>query len=124
MELAGPAAEGVYITTTLDRDSRSAEVQGFLRKYQDRTGIPADMVGASGYAALKVMAQAVQRAGSFDGQAIRRGLLGLINIETAVGKVYFFTTEGDPVKSATVQVVKNGQFRRFLNVTDLALLKP
>lgn len=124
IELAGPAAEGVYITTTLDRDSRSAEVQGFLRKYQDRTGIPADMVGASGYAALKVMAQAVQRAGSFDGQAISRGLLGLINIETAVGKVYFFTTEGDPVKSATVQVVKNGQFRRFLNVTDLALLKP
>lgn len=124
IELAGPAAEGVYITTTLDRDSRSAEVQGFLRKYQDRTGIPADMVGASGYAALKVMAQAVQRAGSFDGQAIRRGLLGLTNIETAAGKVYFFTTEGDPVKSATVQVVKNGQFRRFLNVTDLALLKP
>ncbi len=124
IELAGPAAEGVYITTTLDRDSRSAEVQGFLRKYKDRTGIPADMVGASGYAALKIMAQAVQRAGSFEGQAIHRGLLGLINMETAVGKVFFFTTEGDPVKSATVQVVKNGEFRRFLNVTDLTLLKP
>jgi len=124
IELAGPAAEGVYITTTLDRDSRSPEVQGFLRKYQERTGLPADMVGASGYAALKVVAQVAQRAGDLGGPALRRGLLGLINLETAVGKIFFFTSQGDPVKSATVQVVKNGQFRRFLNVTDLALLKP
>lgn len=124
IELAGPAAEGVYVTTTLDRDSPSSEVQGFLRKYQERVGIPADMVGASGYAALKVMSRAIQRAQTFEGQAIQRALLGLINIETAVGKVYYFTSEGDPVKSATVQVVRDGQFRRYLNVTDLTFLKP
>ena len=58
------------------------------------------------------------------GQALRPGLLGLSNRGTAGGKIFFFTSQGDPVKSATVQVVKNGQFRRFLNVTDLALLKP
>lgn len=124
IELAGRSSEGVLITTTLDRDDPSPEVQNFLRAYAQRTGIPADMVGASGYAALKVMALAAERAGSLDGEALRRAMGELRDVDTAVGRIYYWTPEGDPVKSATVQVVRGGEFHRYLNVTDLDILRP
>ncbi|MDR7435833.1 MAG: ABC transporter substrate-binding protein [Armatimonadota bacterium] len=124
IELAGPAAEGVLLTTTLDRDSRNPEVQGFLKKYRERAGIPADMVAASGFSALKVMALSVEKANRLDSEAVRWALRSLTNLESAVGHIYYFTEDGDPVKTATVQVVRNGEFRRFRNYTDLSLLKP
>jgi branched-chain amino acid transport system substrate-binding protein len=124
IELAGPAAEGVLITTTLDRDSRNPEVQGFLSKYRAKAGIPADMVAASGYSALKVLAMAVQRAGRLEPAVVAWTLKSMANLDTAVGHVYRFTEDGDPVKTATVQVVRKGEFRRFRNYTALELLKP
>ena len=124
IELAGPAAEGVLITTTLDRDSRNPEVQGFLKKYRTKAGIPADMVAASGYSALKVLAMAVQKVGRLDPPAVGWTLKSMANLDTAVGHVYRFTEDGDPVKTATVQVVRKGEFRRFRNYTALELLRP
>ncbi|NIR29535.1 MAG: ABC transporter substrate-binding protein [Gammaproteobacteria bacterium] len=124
IELAGPAANGVMITTTLDRESTEGGVPEFLQAYQAETGVPADMVGASGYAALRVMAQAVNTAGSLDGGAVRKTLAGLSDVETVVGRVYRWTAEGDPVKTATVQVVKDGEFHRYVKITERAVLMP
>jgi len=124
VELAGPAAEGVLLTTTLDRDSRNPEVQNFLTKYKAKAGIPADMVAASGYSALKVLGMAVQKAGRLDPAAVAWTLKSMANLDTAVGHVYYFTEDGDPVKTVTVQVVRKGEFRRFRNYTAMALVKP
>src|SRR5699024_10338381 len=38
IELAGAAANGVYLTTQLDRDSDQSDVQHFLKAYQKETG--------------------------------------------------------------------------------------
>jgi len=124
LELAGPAAEGVLLTTTLDRDSRSPEVQDFLKKYRVKAGIPADMVAASGYSALKVLAAAIQKAGRLDPSAVAWTLKSMANLDTAVGHIYRFTDDGDPVKTVTVQVVRKGEFRRFRNYTAMTLLRP
>ncbi len=124
LELAGPAAEGVLLTTTLDRDSRSPEVQDFLKKYRVKAGIPADMVAASGYSALKVLAAAIQKAGRLEPSAVAWTLKSMANLDTAVGHIYRFTDDGDPVKTVTVQVVRKGEFRRFRNYTAMTLLRP
>jgi branched-chain amino acid transport system substrate-binding protein len=124
IELAGPAANGVMITTTLDRNSTEGGVPEFLQAYQAETGVPADMVGASGYAALRVLAQAVDTAGSLDGDAVRKALGDLHDVDTVVGHVYRWTEQGDPVKTATVQVVKDGAFHRYMSITDRAVLTP
>ncbi|AEB12788.1 ABC transporter substrate-binding protein [Marinithermus hydrothermalis] len=124
IELAGDAAEGVLITTTLDRDSTDPAVQRFLEAYRERAGIPADMVGASGYAAMQVMALAAQRAGGLDGEALREALAQLEEVETVVGHVFYWTEDGDPVKTATVQEVREGRFRRFMKFDRIEVLKP
>ena len=124
IELAGAAANGVYITTQLDRDSSQADVRHFLKAYQAETGEPADMVGASGYAAMEVMAKAVKKAGSLGGDAVRKALAGMKNIDTVAGHIYSWNHNGDPIKTATVQVIKDGAFHRYMNVTDRKLLTP
>jgi len=124
IELGGDAANGVYITTQLDRDSDHADVQHFLDAYKSETGEAADMVGATAYAALEVMAKAVDQAGSLDGDAVRRTLAGTTDVETVAGHVYKWNDHGDPIKTATVQVIRNGEFHRYMNVTDQDLLTP
>lgn len=124
IELAGSAADGVVITTTLDRDSKAADVKHFLEAYKKTTGEPADMVGASGYAALRVMAKAANDAGSLAPAAIRSALEGMHDVDTVDGHVYRWDANGDPIKTVTVQIVKNGAFHRYMQITDRALLTP
>lgn len=124
IELAGSAANGVYITTQLDRDSRQPDVEHFLRAYQAKAGEPADMVGASGYAAMEVMARAVDKAGSLDGNAVRQALASMKDVNTVAGHIYRWNENGDPIKTATVQVIRNGHFHRYMSVTDRTLLTP
>jgi branched-chain amino acid transport system substrate-binding protein len=124
IELAGSAADGVYITTQLDRDSAQADVQHFLKAYQAEAGEPADMVGASAYAAMEVMAKAVKKAGSLNSDTVRKTLAHMKNVDTVAGHIYSWNRDGDPIKTATVQVIKDGAFHRYMNVTDRKLLTP
>lgn len=124
IELAGPAANGVMITTTLDRDSEDKAIQAFLDAYREATGRPADMVGASGYAALRTLAKAVEKAGSLQGDAVRQALDEMEDVDTVVGHVSRWNDNGDPIKTATVQIVKDGEFHRYLKVDNLEVLTP
>lgn len=124
MELAGGAANGVMITTTLDRDSDNPATQAFLSAYQKATGRRADMVGASGYAALQTMARAVKAADSLKGDAIRDAIDQMQDVDTVVGHIYNWDKKGDPIKTYTVQVVKNGKFHRYLNVDNKSVMEP
>ncbi|MGC8492998.1 MAG: ABC transporter substrate-binding protein [Syntrophobacteraceae bacterium] len=124
IDLAGGAADGVYITTQLNRDSKRADVVQFLKDYKATAGEPADMVGASGYAAMEVMAEAVKKAGSLKGDAVRKALSDMKNVDTVAGRIYQWNANGNPVKTATVQVVKKGAFHLYKDVTDRKLLTP
>lgn len=123
MTLAGPAASGVMITTTLDRDSNDPQVQAFLSGYKKTAGRPADMVGASGYAALMTMAKAANQAGSLKGDDIRKALESMKDVDTIIGKVFYWNDNGDPVKVETVQVVKDGKFHRYQSIDDMQVLQ-
>ncbi len=46
IEIAGAAAEGVLITTSLDRDSEAAEARAFIETFE--RGSSAESVGSSG----------------------------------------------------------------------------
>jgi len=124
IELAGSAAEGVYIVTDLDRDSESQVVQKFLRDYKNKTGIEADMVAASAYDAVTILAKAIQKAGSTDPQAIRNALQSTTNFDGAAGFIYGFTNQRNAIKNIVVQVIQNGKFRFFAKVTDPNIITP
>jgi branched-chain amino acid transport system substrate-binding protein len=124
IELAGKAAEGVLIVTDLDRDSNSETVQKFLKDYKDRTGIEADMVAASAYDAVAILAKAVENAGSTDTEAIRNALLKIQNVEAVTGLIQGFTGQRNAIKYIVVQKVQNGAFHFYQKVTDPGIITP
>lgn len=122
LELAGPAAEGTTFTTNLNRDSNNPAVQEFLRKYKARMGVEGDMVGASTYDAVKILASGLA-AGGTDAKAVCQALQSLRDFQGITGTISQFV-KGEVTKPVQVQVVKDGRFRSFGEITDPEVITP
>lgn len=122
IEIAGQAAEGTIITTSLDRDSLSKETQEFIRDFEKKAGFKADMVAASTHTAVKVAAAALKKAGSTDPIAIRDAIANT-KLTTSTGEISF-NNLGEVRKDVQVQVVKDGTWHRYTVIRDPKLLAP
>ncbi len=120
--IAGKAAEGVIITTSLDRDSTSPETRDFIAAFEERAGFGADMVAASAHTAIKVAVAAMRRAGSDDPKAIRDAIAAT-KLSASTGDISF-NSLGEVRKAVQVQVVKGGKWRHHSVITDAELLAP
>jgi len=122
IDIAGPASEGTIITTSLDRDSSVAETRDFIVAFEAKSGQKADMVAASAHTAIKVLAAAMQSAGTSDRKAIRDAI-ARTNLTASTGQISF-NALGEVQKSVQVQVVKDGQWHRYAVIDDAVLLAP
>ncbi|HWI83831.1 ABC transporter substrate-binding protein [Ramlibacter sp.] len=116
MEIAGPAAEGVYVTTSLDRDSASPVTKAYLADFRKAAGFGSDMVAASTYSATAIAIEAMKKAGAGNREAIRNAIAGG-TFETPVGKLSFNDLH-EVNKDIQVQIVKDKAFRRFAVISD------
>jgi branched-chain amino acid transport system substrate-binding protein len=124
IELAGPASEGVIITTDLNRDSEREMTRLFLEQYESTYGEEADMVGASAYDAVQVLAYAIGQAGSTDPGAITAAIAGLENFEdVASGPFWYYTGGREVVRPVSSQIVQDGAFHLYHEFEDEALVK-
>ncbi|HEV8437137.1 MAG TPA: ABC transporter substrate-binding protein [Methylomirabilota bacterium] len=122
LELAGPAAEGVTFTTNLNRDDARPEVQNFLKKYKAKTGTEADMVGASAYDAVRILAKGIEMAGT-DAAAICGALTGLTNYPGITGRIARFV-KGEVTKPVQIQVIKDGKVRSLATIDNPEVITP
>ena len=122
IDIAGPAAEGVLITTSLDRDSTDPVVQNFIKGFEKKAGYPADMVGASGHTAVLVLAEALKKAGHKDKAALRDAIAST-TVDASTGHISF-NSLGEVKKDVQVQVVKNGAWHHHSVISDPVLLAP
>ena len=122
IEIAGPAAEGVIITTSLDRDSIDPVTQAFIAGFEAKAGYPADMVGASAHTAVLVMAEALRAAGG-GGKAALRDAIAATSLDASTGHISF-NGLGEVRKDVQVQIVKDGNWRHYAVISDPALLAP
>ena len=122
IEIAGKAAEGVIITTSLDRDSQAAETRNFIAAFEKKAGYKVDMVAASGHTAIMVVVAAVRKAGTQDPKAVR-GAFGATSGKASTGTISF-NALGEVRKDVQVQVVKDGAWRRHSIISDPDLLAP
>ncbi len=122
IEIAGPAAEGVIITTSLDRDSESSETRDFIRQFEEKAGYKADMVAASAHTALKVAIEAIRAVGT-DNRSLIRAAIAATDLEASTGRISF-NALGEVQKDVQVQEVRNGEWRRHSTIDDPELLAP
>jgi branched-chain amino acid transport system substrate-binding protein len=122
IEIAGPAAEGIIITTSLDRDSDVAETKNFIRAFEKKAGFKADMVAASAHTAILVVADALRRARSTDPEALRKAIAAT-HLKVSTGTISF-NKLGEVMKAVQNQVVIKGNWHRHSVIDDSALLAP
>ncbi len=122
IKIAGDAAEGVIITTSLDRDSNDPLAQAFITGFQAKSGYPADMVSASTHTAVLVLAEALKQVDPNDKAALRQAIAST-SINAATGNISF-NKLGEVKKSVQVQVVRDGGWHHYAVISDPILLAP
>lgn len=107
VQVGGAAMEGSYFTTHFAKDDPRPVAQAFVKKYLARYGEIPDSHACLAYDATCLLLDAVRRANSKDGQAIRRALLAT-DVEGVAGRIRF-DPRRNPIKSAVVLQVKGAR---------------
>ncbi len=119
--IAKNAAEGVIITTSLDREAKLPAMRKFIDDYEAKYKVGADMVAASTHAAVTVAANALAKVGHDDTAKLRDALAATKELPTAVGTLTF-NELGEVNKAGQIQVIRDGRFHHFATIDDPELL--
>ena len=109
-DIAGNAAEGTITSTSFHHNEHYGAAQNFTRKFYARFHEYPDAWAAHGYDCIRVIANAIEKAGSTVPLVVASYLRYIENYEGAIG-TYSFTLEGDVVGEINdFQVLLNGKF--------------
>ena len=87
-EIGGDTVNGHYFTNHYSIEEERPEVQAFVEAYREKySGKSPDAMAILGYDAMKLMADAISRAGSTDGKKIRDALAATKNFPGASGTI-------------------------------------
>lgn len=107
VEIGGNSVEGGVFTNHFSKEDASAKVQEFVSKYRERHNADPDALASLAYDAAFVLLSAIEKAGSLEGAAIRDALKA-IQIKGVTGNISFDENR-NPIKSAVILEIKNGQ---------------
>jgi len=107
VKLGGSAVENGFFTNHYAPADKRPIVQDFVKKYTARFGAEPDALAALAYDAMQIMLDAIKRAGSTQGAAIRDALVKT-SLDTVSGKVTFDANR-NPIKSAVIIEIKGGK---------------
>jgi branched-chain amino acid transport system substrate-binding protein len=113
VQVAGKGAENVYFTThsLMDAELGTDSVKKFIAAYQTEFKNPPENAFAGlGYDTVKLLADAIKRAGSTDPKAIRKALQATKDLAGVTGAITYQEGSRIPQKGVTVILVKGGKF--------------
>jgi branched-chain amino acid transport system substrate-binding protein len=111
IEIGGKAVEGVYITNHYSADDDRPVVKKFIADYKAKYGGKTpDAMAVLGYDAMKMMADAIRRAGSTDGAKIRDALAATRDFPAVSGDISI-DADRNARKAIVVVQIRDGQFR-------------
>lgn len=124
LQTAGEYANGMYLTTNMNRDDVSEATQQYITRYREEYKIEPDMVGASTYDAFQVIFEAIRKVGTDDPAAMRDAIAALKDFSTVTGKLMNYTGKHEAVKAVQIQQVADGKFKSYGEITDLNIITP
>ena len=123
LNIAGEYADGLYITTNMNRDDENEQTQEYIKNYIDEYEIQPDMVGASVYDAFQVVFAALTECGE-DTQAMKEYIAGLQNFNTVTGELIRYNEDGSAVKPVQIQLVTDGEYHSAGVIDDPEIIDP
>src|SRR5688572_19635794 len=116
IKIGKEAVEGNYFSTHYHPDVSSPRSKAFVENYKKRfkntDGSPKapDAMAALGYDSAMILAEAIKRAGTTDGQKVRDALAAIKDLDGVTGKTTI-NEKRDATKPAVILLVKDGQFK-------------
>lgn len=110
VEIGGEAMEGAYLSNHYSVDDPSPAVRAFVDAYKAKYGAEPDSIAATSYDAMRLLADAITRAGSTEGRRIRDALAGTKDFAGVTGTISM-DADRNPIKPAVVLKVEGGRFR-------------
>ena len=106
-QIGGAALNGCYFSNHYSPDDADPLVQKFVNDYKSRYGSVPDALAATAYDAARIMFDAIKRANSLDGTAIRNALAATKEFPGVTGKVTF-NENRDAVKPIVMIKIEDG----------------
>jgi len=111
IEIGGKAVEGVYFTNHYSEEEQRPEVQRFIADYKAKYGGKTpDAMAVLGYDAMTMLADAIRRARSINGPAIRDALATTKDFPGVSGKITIDANR-NAQKAIVVLRIQGGHFR-------------
>lgn len=113
VSVAGPAAENVFFTThaLMDPTGGTEGIKKFIVAYNEEYGHdPENAFAALGYDTMRLIADAIERAGSTDPEAIKQAIEETQDFPGITGPISFGPESHVPQKGVTIIAVKDGKF--------------
>jgi branched-chain amino acid transport system substrate-binding protein len=105
----GAALNGSYMTNHYAADDPSPINRQFVINYRARYSTPPDALAALGYDAVGVLAEALKRAGTTDGPALRNAIAQTRSFPGVTGTITL-DSDRDAIKPAVIVRLQNGKF--------------
>ncbi len=109
-EIGGEAVEGAYFSNHYSVEDPSPAVRRFVSAYHKRYGADPDSIAALSYDAVRLLADAIRRAGSTEGKRVRDALAETKDFAGVTGTITM-DADRNPIKPAVVLKVEGGRFR-------------
>lgn len=106
----GDALNGSYISSHYSVEDQSPQVQKFVKDYKQFYGnLQPDAHAALGYDSMRVLAEAIQRAGTTDSPKLRDALAQTKNFPGVTGLITM-NSDRDAIKPAVVLKLQDGRY--------------
>lgn len=114
-KLCGADCNDYYFSTHYAADAATDATKKFIANYKAKYNTTPDDVAALTYDSFGLLRQAIKTAGKNDRQAVRDALAKIPLYDGVTGNMQFKEGSGDPVKSAVILKIKDGNFTWFAN---------
>ena len=104
--------DGSYYPTNFSTATQDTDVQEFVGSYTALFESPPDGIAASGYDAMRLLARAIEEAGSLDRVAVRDAFAAVSGYKGAT-TISHYDENRHPVKSLTIQTIRGGQVEHY-----------
>ncbi|HKP47661.1 MAG TPA: ABC transporter substrate-binding protein [Pyrinomonadaceae bacterium] len=108
-ELGGDALNGDFISNHYSVEDPSPAIQKFVGDFKSRYNIAPDALAALGYDAMRVLADAIKRAGTTEGQKLRDAIAATKDFAGVTG-VISINAERNAVKPAVVLKLQDNKY--------------
>jgi len=109
LEIGGEALNGCYYSTHFSAEDTSPHAANFVQRYRARwNGETPGAFAALGYDSVHVLAEAIRRAGTTDGPAVRDALAGIKDFPGATGSTTI-NAQRDATKPAAIIAIREGR---------------